>query len=225
MNSFIAIAIDGPAAAGKSTIAKKVAKKLKFTYVDTGAMYRAVTLYVLNKGVDPQNEEESCKLISEISISLDNENKVFLNGKDVTKEIRSRVVAENVSYIASYKKIRLFLVDEQRKIAHQGNVVMDGRDIGSYVLPDADIKIFQVASVDTRTERRYRENQEKGIECTIDEIKQEIKKRDYIDSNRDFSPLKKAEGAIEIDTSKMTIDEVTEKILSMISRKIGANHE
>lgn len=225
MNSFIAVAIDGPAAAGKSTIAKKVAKKLKFTYVDTGAMYRAVTLYVLNKGVNPQDEEESCKLIPEISISLDNENKVFLNGKDVTKEIRSRVVAENVSYIASYKKIRLFLVDEQRKIAHQGNVVMDGRDIGSYVLPDADIKIFQVASVDTRTERRYRENQEKGIECTIDEIKQEIKKRDYIDSNRDFSPLKKAEGAIEIDTSKMTIDEVTDKILSMISRKIGVNHE
>lgn len=217
----IVIAIDGPAAAGKSTVAKLVAKELGYTYVDTGAMYRAVTLFVLQKGIDPQDEEKSCAHLDEIDVSVDAEDKVFLNGKDVTKEIRSRVVADNVSYIASYKKIRLFLVELQRKMALNNCVVMDGRDIGSYVVPNAQIKIYQNASVGTRAKRRYDENISKGIDCTYDEIENEVRKRDYIDSHRDFAPLKKAEDAYEIDTSNMSIEEVVEAIINIVKQKKG----
>ena len=217
----IAIAIDGPAAAGKSTVAKIVAKKLGFTYIDTGAMYRAVTLYVLKKGLDPQNEKESCSLIPEINIVLDAFDRVFLNGEDVTKEIRSREVASNVSYIASYKEIRLFLVEQQRIMASNTSVVMDGRDIGSYVLPNADVKIFQIASVQTRAQRRYDENLSKGIECSYQDIEEEVRKRDYIDSHRDFAPLKKAEDAIELDTSFLSIEQVVSEILKIIEERLG----
>ena len=219
----IAIAIDGPAAAGKSTIAKIIAKKLNFTYIDTGAMYRAVTLYVLKKGLDPKDEAASVSLIPEINIILDSSNRVFLNDEDVTNDIRSRIVADNVSYIASYKDIRLFLVDQQRKMATMASVVMDGRDIGSYVLPDAEVKLFQIASVETRAKRRFDENMEKGIACTYEEVENELKKRDYIDSHRDFAPLTKASDAIEVDTSLLTIDEVVEKMLSIINERIGDN--
>lgn len=219
--SYFSIAIDGPAAAGKSTIAKKVAKELNFTYIDTGAMYRAVTLYVLNKGLDPKDEELSCSLIDEINIVLDSSNRVFLNGNDVTKDIRLRNVADNVSYIASYKKIRLFLVEQQRKMAETSSVVMDGRDIGSYVLPNADVKIFQVASVEKRAQRRYDENLSKNIECTYEEVENELRKRDHIDSSRDFAPLTKAIDAIEVDTSNMSIDEVVDKMLNIIRERIG----
>ena len=215
----IVIAIDGPAAAGKSTVAKRVAKKLGYTYVDTGAMYRAVTFFVLQKGINPQDEEASCAHLDEIEVSVDTDDRVFLNGQDVTKEIRSRIVAENVSYIASYKKIRLFLVELQRKLAKNKSVVMDGRDIGSYVVPDAQIKIYQSASVRTRAKRRYDENVSKGIECTYDEVEQEVKKRDYIDSHRDFAPLKKAQDAYEIDTSNMTINEVVDAIIDIVNNK------
>ena len=218
---MISVAIDGPAAAGKSTIAKKVAKELNFTYIDTGAMYRAVTLYVLNKGLDPKDEELSCSLIDEINIVLDSSNRVFLNGNDVTKDIRLRNVADNVSYIASYKKIRLFLVEQQRKMAETSSVVMDGRDIGSYVLPNADVKIFQVASVEKRAQRRYDENLSKNIECTYEEVENELRKRDHIDSSRDFAPLTKAIDAIEVDTSNMSIDEVVDKMLNIIRERIG----
>ena len=219
--NHIAIVIDGPAAAGKSTVAKIVAKKLGFTYIDTGAMYRAVTLYVLNKGKDPKNELESCSLINEIDIDLDASGKVFLNGKDVTLEIRSREVANNVSYIASYKEIRLFLVDQQRALAKASSVVMDGRDIGSYVLPNSEVKIFQIASVETRAQRRFDENNEKNIHCSYEDIVDEIRKRDYIDSHRDFAPLTKAEDAIELDTSYLTIEEVVDKILNIIKERLG----
>lgn len=219
--SYFSIAIDGPAAAGKSTIAKKVAKELNFTYIDTGAMYRAVTLYVLNKGLDPKDEELSCSLIDEINIVLDSSNRVFLNGNDVTKDIRLRNVADNVSYIASYKKIRLFLVEQQRKMAETSSVVMDGRDIGSYVLPNADVKIFQIASVEKRAQRRYDENLSKNIECTYEEVEKELRKRDHIDSSRDFAPLTKASDAIEVDTSDMSIDEVVDKMLNIIRERIG----
>ena len=221
MNKIYSIAIDGPAAAGKSTVAKRIAKKLNFTYVDTGAMYRAVTFFVLKNSIDPKNEIEVCKLIPKIDISLDSQDNVFLNGEDVTKEIRSRVVAENVSYIASYKDVRLFLVEQQRKIAETKSVVMDGRDIGSYVLPNADVKIFQIASVKTRAQRRYDENISKNITCTFMEVEAEVKKRDYIDSHREFAPLKKADDAIEIDTSFMNIQEVVDEILKVIKNKLG----
>ena len=221
----IAIAIDGPAAAGKSTVAKLVAKKLGFTYIDTGAMYRAVTLYCLEKNVDCQNDEEVNKLINEIRIELHPDYRVVLNDRDVTKEIRSTPVAQNVSYIAANKAVRLFLVDQQRLLAENTSVVMDGRDIGTYVLPNAEVKIFQIASVETRAKRRYLENIEKGIECSLEDIYEEIKMRDRIDSGRAFAPLSKADDAISLDTSDLTIDEVVSAILKIIDEKVGDINE
>ena len=215
------IAIDGPAAAGKSTVAKQVAKILNCVYIDTGAMYRAITWYALSKGVDPKDEEKVTALLPEIDLSLHLDGKVVVNDQDITKEIRTTEVADNVSYIASYKKIRLHLVELQRKMSKNVSVVMDGRDIGSYVLPYADVKIFQVASVETRAVRRYKENLEKGINCSIEEIEENLRKRDYIDSHREFAPLKKAEDTFVLDTSNMTIDEAVNAIIKIVKNKLG----
>lgn len=215
------IAIDGPAAAGKSTVAKQVAKILNCVYIDTGAMYRAITWYALSKGVDPKDEEKVTALLPEIDLSLHLDGKVVVNDQDITKEIRTTEVADNVSYIASYKKIRLHLVELQRKISKNVSVVMDGRDIGSYVLPHADVKIFQVASVETRAVRRYKENLERGINCSIEEIEENLRKRDYIDSHREFAPLKKAEDSFVLDTSNMTIDEAVNAIIKIVKNKLG----
>lgn len=215
------IAIDGPAAAGKSTVAKQVAKILNCVYIDTGAMYRAITWYALSKGVDPKDEEKVTALLPEIDLSLHLDGKVVVNDQDITKEIRTTEVADNVSYIASYKKIRLHLVELQRKMSKNVSVVMDGRDIGSYVLPHADVKIFQVASVETRTVRRYKEYLEKGINCSIEEIEENLRKRDYIDSHREFAPLKKAEDSFVLDTSNMTIDEAVNAIIKIVKNKLG----
>jgi len=215
------IAIDGPAAAGKSTVAKQVAKILNCVYIDTGAMYRAITWYALSKGVDPKDEEKVTALLPEIDLSLRLDGKVVVNDQDITKEIRTTEVADNVSYIASYKKIRLHLVELQRKMSKNVSVVMDGRDIGSYVLPHADVKIFQVASVETRAVRRYKENLEKGINCSIEEIEENLRKRDYIDSHREFAPLKKAEDSFVLDTSNMTIDEAVNAIIKIVKNKLG----
>lgn len=215
------IAIDGPAAAGKSTVAKQVAKILNCVYIDTGAMYRAITWYALSKGVDPKDEEKVTALLPEIDLSLHLDGKVVVNDQDITKEIRTTEVADNVSYIASYKKIRLHLVELQRKMSKNVSVVMDGRDIGSYVLPHADVKIFQVASVETRSVRRYKENLEKGINCSIEEIEENLRKRDYIDSHREFAPLKKAEDSFVLDTSNMTIDEAVNAIIKIVKNKLG----
>lgn len=221
MKKHIAIAIDGPAAAGKSTIAKLIAKKLGFTYIDTGAMYRAFTWAVLENNLNPENLEEACSLIGKIEILLTKDSQVFVNQVDVTRLIREPRVSGNVSYIASYKPIRLALVEQQRALAKNHSVVMDGRDIGTYVLPNAQVKIFQVASVDTRALRRYKENIEKGINVPLEEIKQELEKRDYIDSHRDFAPLRQAEDAILLDTSLMTIEEVVEEVLSIVNERVG----
>ena len=221
----ITIAIDGPAAAGKSTIAQEVAKRLNFTYIDTGAMYRAVTLYCLNHQINCQNESEVEKVLNNINIELKPQHIVLLNNQDVSFDIRSREVNANVSYIASYKNVRLFLVEQQRKMALHDSIVMDGRDIGSYVLPNADVKLFQVASVETRAQRRFLENKQKGIECTLTSILEEVKKRDYIDSHRDFAPLVKANDAIEIDTSNLTINEVVDLVLKIIDEKVGNINE
>lgn len=215
------IAIDGPAAAGKSTVAKQVAKILNCVYIDTGAMYRAITWYALSKGVDPKDEEKVTALLPEIDLSLHLDGKVVVNDQDITKEIRTTEVADNVSYIASYKKIRLHLVELQRKMSKNVSVVMDGRDIGSYVLPHADVKIFQVASVETRAVRRYKENLEKGINYSIEEIEENLRKRDYIDSHREFAPLKKAEDSFVLDTSNMTIDEAVNAIIKIVKNKLG----
>lgn len=217
----IAIAIDGPAAAGKSTIAKIVAKKLGFVYIDTGAMYRCVTWYALSQGVDCQNEEEVCKLVPFIHIELKENGTVLCNGQDVTSEIRSLEVTQNVSYIASYKDVRLAMVDLQRKMAKSVSVVMDGRDIGTYVLPDAEVKIFQVATVHERAKRRYLENLEKGIPCELEQIEKDLIRRDEIDSSRAFAPLRPAEDSTLLDTSNMTIDEVVEHVVELIHKKLG----
>ena len=217
----IAIAIDGPAAAGKSTIAKIVAKRLHFTYIDTGAMYRCVTWYALEKGVSCQDEQAVCALMPEIRIELKPDGMVLCNDHDVTKEIRSSIVAQNVSYVASYKDVRLALVDLQRKMAETTSVVMDGRDIGTYVLPNAEVKIFQIASVEERAKRRYEENISKGMPCELSEIEEELKKRDYIDSHRAFAPLCPAEDSILLDTSTMTIEEVSEAVIRIIHEKVG----
>ncbi len=217
----VAIAIDGPAAAGKSTVAKIVAKRLGFVYIDTGAMYRAFTWYVLHRGLDPKNEEASCSLIPEVRISLKEDGSVFVCGHDVTRAIREPLVSSNVSYIASYKGIRLALIELQRELGEKDNCVMDGRDIGSYVLPHAEVKIFQIASVETRAKRRFLENQEKGIPTTYEEVVADVKNRDYIDSHRDFDPLMQAEDAIPLDTSDMTIEEVVDAILRIVEEKTG----
>ena len=217
----VVIAIDGPAAAGKSTVSKAVAKKLGYTYIATGAMYRAFTEYCLRKGVDCENEAECVKLIPEVEITLYPDGKVMCSGKDVTREIREPRVSGNVSYIASYKDIRLAMVDLQRKMAEKVSVVMDGRDIGTYVLPNADVKIFQIASVEERAKRRYLENQEKGIPCTYEDIVADVEKRDRIDSSRAFAPLKPAEDSIELDTSTMTIEESVQAVLDIIKEKVG----
>lgn len=224
MKNKLIIAIDGPAAAGKSTVAKLVAKQLNITYIDTGAMYRAFTLYVIRQGVDPQNQLAAEAFIANVKITLSPTGEVFLNGENVALEIREPKVSSQVSYIASYKAIRLALVDAQRHMAGNQSVVMDGRDIGTYVLPDANIKIFQIASVETRAVRRYEENLAKGIVCTLDSVEEDLRHRDYIDSHREFAPLKPASDSILIDTSFMTVNEVVERILEIVHKKVGVTH-
>jgi cytidylate kinase len=221
----IVIAIDGPAAAGKSTVAKKVAKQLNITYIDTGAMYRAFTLYTLRQGVDPKDQRATEALIPNVHITLKSTGEVILNGEDVSSEIRQPFVSSSVSYIASYKSIRLALVDLQRKMADHLSVVMDGRDIGTYVLPDALVKIYQIASVETRAVRRYEENLEKGIVSSLESVEEDLRSRDYIDSHRDFAPLKPATDSVLIDTSYMTVDEVVQRIIDIVQKKIGKTHE
>ncbi|MBR0294779.1 MAG: (d)CMP kinase [Bacilli bacterium] len=216
----ITVAIDGPAAAGKSTVAKLIAEKKGYTYIDTGAMYRAFTWYCLKKGVDCQNEAACVALIPEVNIELKPGHIVLCNGEDVSFAIRQTDVSGNVSYIASYKDIRLALVVLQRAMAEKDSVIMDGRDIGTYVLPNADVKIYQIASVETRAVRRYEENIAKGIPCTLEEIEEDVRRRDYIDSHRDFAPLKPAPDSILLDTSYMSIQEVVDTIIMIIDRKI-----
>lgn len=216
----ISVAIDGPAAAGKSTVAKRVAEIKGYTYIDTGAMYRAFTWYCLEKGVDCQDEAACVVLIPEVSIELKPDHVVLCNGIDVSRPIREPRVSGNVSYIASYKDIRLFLVDQQRAMAEKDSVIMDGRDIGTYVLPNAEVKIYQIASVETRAIRRYDENIQKGIPCTLEEIEEDVRKRDYIDSHRAFAPLKPAPDSVLLDTSFMSVDEVVNAVIEIIDNKV-----
>lgn len=215
----LVVAIDGPAAAGKSTVAKMVAKKIGATYIDTGAMYRAVTYFALSQNIDPKDESAVVSLLPKLKLDIKEDERIFLNGTDVTKQIRSIEVNDNVSYVASYKDIRLALVDIQRKISESISVVMDGRDIGTYVLPNADIKIFQVASVGTRALRRYKENISKGIQCELEDIEIGLKKRDHIDSTRTFAPLKPADDSIVLDTSNLSIEEAVDAVIEIIKKK------
>ncbi|EGQ3302360.1 TPA: (d)CMP kinase [Staphylococcus pseudintermedius] len=214
----INIALDGPAAAGKSTIAKRVAAQLGMIYVDTGAMYRAITYYYLN---NKERFTDFTSLISEIDLRLgydaEKGQRVFLNDNDVTDFLRENDVTQNVSYVSSIKEVRQFLVQVQQKLAADKGIVMDGRDIGTTVLPDAEVKVYMIASVEERAERRYKDNQERGIESSIEQLKKDIAERDAYDMNREISPLKKAEDAIQIDTTGLSIEQVTDKILSLVN--------
>lgn len=212
------IAIDGPAGAGKSTIAKDIAKKLKFIYVDTGAMYRAMGLYFLQSNIGINEIDKISQACSYINISIeyvDGEQQVLLNGHNVNGLIRTEEVGKMASTCATNKEVRLKLVDLQRKLAKKSNVIMDGRDIGTYVLPDANLKVYLTASSKERARRRWQELTDKGVECDIDEIEKDIIARDQQDMNREFAPLKQAEDAILVDSSNMTIDEVIDKIIEL----------
>ena len=217
------VAIDGPAGIGKSTISKKVCDILGFTHIDTGAMYRAVTLEALNRGVDLENPE-SYAFLNDISIVYEND-KIILNGKSVGREIRSTRVADNVSTVAKMAVVREKMVELQQKAALHGKILMDGRDIGYVVLPNANIKIFLTASVEERAKRRYLENIEKGIECTLEAVEKDLERRDYIDSHREFAPLCKAKDAVEVDTSTLTIEESIDAIVKIIKSKVGIINE
>ena len=218
MDSF-KVAIDGPAGSGKSTISKKVCDLLGFTHIDTGAMYRAVTLEALNRGIDLENSEEY-SFLDDVSIRYEN-NKIFLNGKSVGREIRSTRVADNVSTVAKMPVVRYKMVELQQKAAQTGKIVMDGRDIGYVVLPDADVKIFLTASVEERAKRRFKENQLAGREEKFEDILENIKSRDFLDSNRELNPLRQAADAILLDTTTMTIDEVIAEIVRIIKERLS----
>ena len=218
------IAIDGPAGAGKSTVAQKVAKELSFVYVDPGAMYRAMALYLLRKGVNrekPDEIGEACQN-AEISIEYQNgEQIVLLDGENVNAHLRTEEVSAMASVSSAVPRVREKLLDLQRKLARTMSVVMDGRDIGTTILPDADVKIYLTASSLTRARRRYLEYQEKGEACDLAEIQKTIEERDQRDMTREISPLCQAEDAVLVDSSELTIDETVEKILSVYHSKVS----
>ncbi|KMY80857.1 cytidylate kinase [Leuconostoc mesenteroides subsp. dextranicum] len=218
------VAIDGPASAGKSTIAKILATKLNYVYVDTGAMYRTITLAAKKNGITYNDEEKIKNLLSQTEIRFEPSTpvqRVFLNDTDVTEEIRSAEVTNNVSVVASFADVRSNLVNRQREIANNNSVIMDGRDIGTTVLPEADVKIFLVASVDERAQRRYKENVAKGMTTDLETLKREIEARDYKDSHRQISPLTQAKDAILVDTTGQSIDDVVAKIANIIENNIS----
>ncbi len=211
------VAIDGPAGSGKSSISSLVAKKLGFVHIDTGAMYRAVTLEALNRKINLENESEF-KFVDEISVCY-TDNKIYLNNIDVSHEIRSDVVTKNVSLVSSYKIVRDKMVHFQRISASIGQVVMDGRDIGSVVLPNANIKIFLTATPEERAKRRMLEIKEKHPEIKYEDVYNDLLERDYKDSNRENSPLRKASDAILVDTTTLSIDEVCNKIIELVNER------
>ncbi len=218
------IAIDGPAGAGKSTIAKKAAKELSFVYVDTGAMYRTIALGLLKRGVDVEDANALEQALKDIDVGIRYENgeqKMFLNGEEVTGLIRTEQVSDMTSRSSAKPPVRDKLTDLQRDIASKENVLMDGRDIGTMILPDADLKIFLTASVEVRANRRYLEQKEKGETCTLEEVQEDIIERDYRDSHRKTAPLRQAEDAVFIDSSDMSIEEVVEKILALVNSRRG----
>ena len=219
----IAIAIDGPAGAGKSSISKVVANELGYLYIDTGAMYRGVTWAVLDSHVDVKNQKDVESLLPSLDLKLEptaNACKVFVKGQDVTDLIRQQQINENVSTIASYKGVREYLVERQQAMAAVGGVILDGRDIGSVVLPKAELKIYLTASVDARAKRRWLEVQGTSNEQSLEDIKNNVESRDEMDKNRDESPLVCVEDAIVVDSSNMTFDETVEHILHLVQERI-----
>ncbi|WP_028986644.1 (d)CMP kinase [Thermicanus aegyptius] len=219
------IAIDGPAGAGKSTIARSLAARLKALYIDTGAMYRALTLKAKEAGVSADDEAGLTKLLEETEIRLfstgEGSERVVMDGRDVTEAIRHPDISRLVSIVSKHPRVREIMVNRQRKMAEEGDVVMDGRDIGTVVLPYADLKIFLTASIQERAMRRYRELWEKGHSPNLSQLEEEIKKRDRLDAERSHSPLKKAEDAILVDTTHLTIQEVVDRLYSLCKNGKG----
>ena len=219
------IAIDGPSGAGKSTLAKSLAKSLGFIYIDTGAMYRSIGLYALRKGIDIPNEPDAVSaVLNEINLTIrhiDGVQHIFLNGEDVSEEIRKPEVSIAASNVAVLPAVRLKLVDLQRLLADKNNVIMDGRDIGTYVLPNADVKIFLTASVEDRAMRRFEELKQKGVATTYEEVLKDMKFRDANDSSRDFAPLKPAEDAILMDTTGNTLEQSVAQMSELVQSKMN----
>ena len=222
MDKIIRIALDGPSGSGKSTIAKKLSQKLNILYLDTGAMYRATALKAISLNIDTLDEKGVKTFIDDIDLQIKyikGTQYTYLDGQDVSEKIREPHVSMAASNISSLKCVRLKMVEMQRKIAQEMSCVLDGRDIGSYVLPNADFKFYITASVDVRADRRFKELTLKGHAVDFYELRKEIEQRDYNDKTRDFAPLKKAEDAVEIDTSYMTIEQVITKVLNYIEGK------
>jgi cytidylate kinase len=220
----IQIAIDGPAAAGKSTIAKIVAEQLGYIYIDTGAMYRAITLKAINEGINMASNEEAGELLLRTQIDLepsDNGQLVFMDGEEVTEAIRTQQVTKAVSEMSAHALVRERMVELQRQLAESRGVVMDGRDIGTDVLPNAALKVFMSATVEERAQRRFADNQVRGINTPLAELQEEIAARDKMDSEREVSPLKQAEDAIYIDTTDLTIQEAAQKILTLAQERMA----
>jgi cytidylate kinase len=214
----LAIAIDGPAGAGKSTVAKIVADKLGYIYVDSGAMYRALTLKVLRQGIDPTSAEDVVEMVKDTKVDFQkvgNEERILLDGEDVTEKIRQDKVSNSVSLVAKISGVRQELVKLQRKLAQNWGVVMDGRDIGTVVLKDADVKIFLTASLQERAQRRYEQLTDSGEEVRLEELEEKIRQRDKLDRSREVGPLKQAEDAIKLDTTNLTVEEVVEEIIDI----------
>ena len=219
--SFI-VGIDGPAGSGKGTVTKQIANKLGLVNIDTGSTYRCVALEVLNRNISLEEREKIIEIAKDIKIDIKSApsgDLVYLNGKDVTKEIRSKEVTKIVSPVSSIKEVRYIMVDLQRKLAEGKNIIMEGRDICTYVFPNADVKIYLDASIEERAKRRYKENQEKNIDMTYEEVYENIRKRDENDKAKEIGALKLAEDSIVVDTTNLTIDEVVEKIIEIIERK------
>ena len=213
------VAIDGPAGAGKSTIAKRVAKEKDFIYIDTGAMFRAMAIHFLRSGIAADDHEKISEAVKDVNVTIsyvNGEQQVFLNGENVTGQLRTEEVGNMASASSVNGDVRKKLLELQRKLAATANVVMDGRDIGTVVLPNADVKVYLTASVEVRAQRRYKELIEKGLSADLEQIKKDIEERDYRDMNRDIAPLRQAEDAVLVDSSYMTIDESVQAILNLI---------
>lgn len=214
----IKVAIDGPVAAGKSSVAKEVAKRLNMTYVDTGAMYRAVALTALDRNFDIRDEKKITDLVDELEIWIEG-SKVLVNGTEVTDRIRTDEVSLATSDISAYKGVREKIVKMQQDMIDNGNILMDGRDIGTVVIPNAEVKIYLIASVDSRANRRYLDNIKRGIPSDLEKIKEEIQKRDHNDMTREVSPLKKADDAVELDTSNLSYEQSIQAVIDIINSK------
>ena len=222
MKAF-SVAIDGPSGAGKSTIAKFLAEKLNFLYVDTGAMYRSIGLYAARQGVASNDAEVVEALLPQIKLDLayvDGEQRIFLNGEDVSRAIRTEEASKNASAVSAIPAVRAFLLEFQRSFAKQNCILMDGRDIGTVVLPDADVKIFLTASAEARAQRRYKEQVERGEDVTLEAVFEAIRKRDEADSSRAAAPLKAADDAVVVDTTYLNLEESIAKILGLVEEKL-----